>query len=114
MVREAQLAARFQNDHVVTIHAVVNPPDGLPYLVMEYVEAPTLAALAGATERPAPSVIATFAAEVADALEAAHRAGLIHRDVKPSNILIDSKSNRAKIADFGLAQRRRRPEPADR
>ena len=43
LVREARLASQFQNDHAVTIHSVVDPPDGLPYLVMEYVDGPTLA-----------------------------------------------------------------------
>ena len=54
LVREAQLAARFQNDHAVMIHSVVDPPDGLPYLVMEYVPGPTLAELIDSTDRPAP------------------------------------------------------------
>jgi tRNA A-37 threonylcarbamoyl transferase component Bud32 len=104
LVREAQLAARFHNDHAVTVHEVVDPPDGMPYLVMEHVKGPTLAALATAPERPVPRRIAALLAQVADALEAAHQAGLIHRDVKPSNILIDEKADRAKIADFGLAR----------
>ena len=52
LVREAQLASRFQNDHAVTIHAVVDPPDGLAYLVMEYVQGPTLAELIGSGRPP--------------------------------------------------------------
>ncbi len=104
LVHEAQLAASFHNDHSVMIHAVVNPEDGLPYLVMEYVEGPTLADLIGSKERLEPRRVATFIAQVALALEAAHAAGLIHRDVKPSNILIEEKTGRAKITDFGLAR----------
>ena len=104
LVREAQLAASFHNDHAVMIHAVVNPEGGLPYLVMEYVEGPTLAELIGSKERLEPRRVATLVAQVALALEAAHAAGLIHRDVKPSNILIEEKTGRAKITDFGLAR----------
>jgi tetratricopeptide (TPR) repeat protein len=104
LVREAQHASRFQNDHVVTIHAVVDPPDGLPYLVMEHVPGRTLAERIGAEPRPEPRQVATWLAQVADALHAAHAAGLIHRAVKPSNILIDDRTGRAKITDFGLAR----------
>jgi tetratricopeptide (TPR) repeat protein len=104
LVREAQHASRFQNDHVVMIHAVVDPPDGLPYLVMEYVPGPTLSQKIAADSRLAPREVATWVAQVADALHAAHTAGLIHRDVKPSNILIDERTGRAKITDFGLAR----------
>jgi tetratricopeptide (TPR) repeat protein len=104
LIREAQLAACFHNDHAVMIHAVVNPEGGLPYLVMEYVQGLTLAELIGSKERLAPRRVATLVAQVALALEAAHAAGLIHRDVKPSNILIEEKTDRPKITDFGLAR----------
>ncbi|MFI5456238.1 MAG: serine/threonine-protein kinase [Isosphaerales bacterium] len=104
LVREAQLAACFHNDHAVMIHSVVNPEGGLPYLVMEYVQGPTLAGLIGSKERLEPRRVATLVAQVALALEAAHTAGLTHRDVKPSNILIEEKTGRAKITDFGLAR----------
>ncbi len=104
LVREAQLASCLQNDHVVMIHAVVDPPDGLPYLVMELVSGPTLGQKIAADSRLAPREVATWVAQVADALHAAHTAGLIHRDVKPSNILIDERTGRAKITDFGLAR----------
>ncbi len=104
LVREAQLASSLQDDHVVMIHAVVDPPDGLPYIVMELVTGPTLGQRIAADTRPDPREIATWTAQVADALLAAHAAGLIHRDVKPSNILIDERTGRAKITDFGLAR----------
>ena len=104
LVREAQHASRFQDDHVVMIHAVVDPADGLPYLVMEYVPGRTLGESIALVDRPEPGQVAAWVAEVADALHAAHAAGLIHRDVKPSNILIDDRTRRAKITDFGLAR----------
>jgi tetratricopeptide (TPR) repeat protein len=104
LVQEAQLAARFQNDHAVTIYSVVDPPGGLPYLVMEHVQGPTLAELIDSGRRPEPRRLAGLVAQVAIALDAAHTAGLVHRDVKPSNILIDSTTGRAKITDFGLAR----------
>ena len=104
LVREAQCASRFQNEHAVTVHSVVDPPDGLPYLVMEYVQGPTLAELISANRSPAPRELAALVAQVALALGAAHTAGLVHRDVKPSNILIDAKTGRAKIMDFGVVR----------
>ncbi len=104
LVREAQLAARFRDDHAVSVYSVVNPDGGLPYLVMEYVEGPTLAELIASGERPEARRTALLIAQVAGALDAAHAAGLIHRDVKPSNILIDEHAYRAKITDFGLAR----------
>jgi eukaryotic-like serine/threonine-protein kinase len=104
LVREAQLASSLQNDHVVMIHAVVDPPDGLPYLVMELVSGPTLGQKIAADSGLAPREVATWVSQVADALHCAHTAGLIHRDVKPGNILIDERTSRAKITDFGLAR----------
>jgi len=103
LVREARLAASFRNDYAVMVLAVIDPDDGLPYLVMEFIDGPTLADLIGSQERPEPQRVASIVAQVADALGAAHAAGLIHRDVKPSNILIENATGRAKITDFGLA-----------
>ena len=72
LVREAQLASRFQDDHAVTIHAVVDPPDGLPYLVMEYVQGTTLAELLGSGRRPSPRELAELVAQASLAVDAAH------------------------------------------
>jgi tetratricopeptide (TPR) repeat protein len=114
LVREARITAQFRHDNAVMVHAVAYPDDGLPYLVMEYVLGPTLAQLIDSPERPEPRVIATLMAEVADALDAAHAVGLIHRDVKPSNILIEKESGRAKITDFGLARTETGPSSLSR
>jgi tetratricopeptide (TPR) repeat protein len=104
LVREARLAARFRHDHVVAVHAVADPSDGLPYLVMEYVPGPTLKARVRERGALPPAEAATLVAQVADALAAAHAAGLVHRDVKPSNILLDPATGRARLTDFGLAR----------
>jgi tetratricopeptide (TPR) repeat protein len=71
---------------------------------MEYVPGPTLAQLIAADFRPGFRQIVIYVAQVADALQAAHAAGLVYRDVKPGNVLIDLETGRAKISDFGLAR----------
>ena len=103
LVREAQAVAKLDHRNVVTIHAVVNPPDDAPFLVMEYLEGATLAAHIKLHGRLEPRDAAALVAQAADGLAAAHAAGLIHRDVKPSNILVDG-AGCAKITDFGLAR----------
>jgi tRNA A-37 threonylcarbamoyl transferase component Bud32/tetratricopeptide (TPR) repeat protein len=104
LVREAQLAARLRHDHLVTVYAVVDQPDGLPYLVMEYLAGPSLAELIQAARALEARQAALIVCQVADALDAAHRAGLVHRDVKPANIVLDTTTGRAKLMDFGLAR----------
>jgi tRNA A-37 threonylcarbamoyl transferase component Bud32 len=103
LIREAQMAARIRHDNLVTVFAVVDPPDSLPYLVMEYLDGPTLSALiqSGCLE---PLRAAALLGQVADGLAAAHTAGLIHRDIKPGNIILDQTTGRAKLMDFGLAR----------
>jgi eukaryotic-like serine/threonine-protein kinase len=104
LLREAQIAAQFRHDHVVTVYAVSLTTDGLPYLVMEYLPGPTLAALIHTQHHLEPREAAAIAAQAADGLAAAHAAGLIHRDVKPSNIILDGLGGRPKLLDFGLAR----------
>ena len=103
-VREARAAASVAHDHVVRVHAVANPDDGPPYLVMEYIDGPTLARTIFERGRLDPREAAEVAAGVADGLAAAHAAGLVHRDIKPANILRDPATGRHKIVDFGLAR----------
>jgi serine/threonine protein kinase len=108
LVREAQAAARFRHDNVVTVHAVVDPPDGLPYLVMEYVAGATLGELVrgspGRRGGMPPRQAAELIAQIADGLAAAHQVGLVHRDIKPDNVMIEPASGRPKLMDFGLAR----------
>jgi tetratricopeptide (TPR) repeat protein/tRNA A-37 threonylcarbamoyl transferase component Bud32 len=108
-LREGRAAARVKHDHVVSVYAVVNPADGPPFLVMEYLAGPSLAQLIRSRQRLEPRQAATLAAQVADGLVAAHAAGLTHRDIKPANIMLEfppgaTGTSRVKIMDFGLAR----------
>ncbi len=104
-VREAQAAARLDHPHIVGVYDL-GEWGGRPFLVMEWVEGPTLASLI--RERgPLPVPLACeLGAQIASALAYAHGRGLIHRDVKPHNILLKAEGGRweAKLADFGLAK----------
>jgi WD40 repeat protein len=112
LVKEAQAAAGVASDHVVTVHEAGSLPDyPSPYLVMEYIAGESLAALLVPQQPVAPAEAAEICRQVALGLSAAHARGLVHRDVKPSNIMIKSapsergeRDRRAKITDFGLAR----------
>ncbi len=98
--REARAMARVQDPAVVAVFDV-GESNGQPYIVMELVEGESLAELLGRERVLAPDVLAPIVSSVASALGALHGLGLIHRDVKPHNILLPS-SGQAKLADFGL------------
>ena len=102
LIREARLAAGIQHPHVVAVHDLIVENDQT-FIVMEYLEARSLAEMIRTQGSVDPSTVARIGSQVAGALEAAHRAGIIHRDVKPSNILIDADGT-AKLADFGVAR----------
>jgi WD40 repeat protein len=102
---EARKAAAVRHDHIVTVHRVGQAPGlALPYLVMEYLEGETLAARLGRAGVLPPREAAEVVRQVGLGLAAAHARGLVHRDVKPSNILLEAGSGRAKVTDFGLAR----------
>lgn len=99
---EARLAARIQHDNIVRIHNA-GDESGYRYLVMEYVAGRTLKRVIQ-ENGPMPWREAThYALQAARGLAAAHRQGIIHRDVKPSNLLLDG-TGRIKVADLGLAR----------
>jgi tRNA A-37 threonylcarbamoyl transferase component Bud32 len=102
-LREARSAARLKHPGIVSIYEAGQTPDGVCYLVEEFVRGGTLAERLrrGPFE---PLAAARFVAEVAEALAALHERGVVHRDVKPSNILLDA-DGRPHVTDFGLAKR---------
>jgi WD40 repeat protein len=101
-LREARSAAQLRHPSIVTVHEVAQH-DGLPYLVSDLVRGVTLADLLSA-RRPGFREAAELAATVADALHYAHERGVVHRDVKPSNIMI-AEDGTPCVMDFGLAKR---------
>jgi len=101
--RESRAAAAVAHDHVVTIHAV-DEINGLPILVMEYVEGTSLQKRIDAAGPLELEEILRVGMQTAQGLAAAHAQGLIHRDVKPSNILLENSVERVKLSDFGLAR----------
>ena len=100
--REARAVASLSHPHVVTV-IDFGEDDDHPYIVFEYVEGETLKdRLRRSGRLPVPEAVA-YAIEIGRALESAHSNRLIHRDVKPQNVLIDSEG-RAKVTDFGIAR----------
>jgi serine/threonine protein kinase len=99
--REAQLASSLNHPHILTVYDI-GETEGRQYLVTEFVDGGTLKDWVKQEKRSCLEIVELMTG-VADAIAAAHEAGLLHRDVKPGNILI-SKSGYAKLADFGLAR----------
>jgi serine/threonine protein kinase len=107
---EVRLLSRLNHPNLVTVHdayIATGPDDGPSFLVMEYVRGKSLRDAASDRQLSAAE-IATVAADIASALSVVHDAGIVHRDVKPANILIEQTSVgapglRAKLADFGIA-----------
>lgn len=101
--RESQAAAAIVHSHVVPIYDVVSDPDA-SYLVMQYVSGGSLQERVD-TEGPlAAEDVLRIGMQIAEGLSAAHKQGLVHRDVKPGNILLEDSVDRVLISDFGLAR----------
>ncbi len=102
-VREAQTAARLNHPNIVPIYAV-HEKSGIVCFAMSLVSGESLAAWVARDERPSFASIAHVLEQVADALAYAHASGVVHRDIKPDNVLIDRESGRAMVTDFGIAR----------
>jgi WD40 repeat protein len=102
-LREARAAAAVIHDHVVTFHAVAEEK-GVPYLVLQYIAGESLQQRLQRQGRFAPLEVARIGMQAAQGLTAAHAQGLIHRDIKLTNILLEDATGRVKITDFGLAR----------
>jgi hypothetical protein len=101
-MREGRIAARLQHPNAVAVYDVAEH-DGQPVLVMEYVPSRSLAAVLEAHGPLPPREVARIGAQVATALVAAHSAGIVHRDIKPGNVLLADDGN-VKITDFGISR----------
>ncbi|MFF5633940.1 serine/threonine-protein kinase [Streptomyces sp. NPDC012825] len=99
--KEARAAARITHPGVVTVHDVLEH-DARPWIVMQYVDGPSLADAAKESGTVEPREAARIGLHVLGALRAAHAAGVLHRDVKPGNILL-ARDGRVLITDFGIA-----------
>jgi serine/threonine protein kinase len=101
--REAQTSALLSHAHIVPIHDV-GEGEGIAYFVMALVTGGSLAALLTHEPRQPIDEVRRLLCEIADALAYAHLRGVIHRDIKPDNILLDGETGRAMVTDFGIAR----------
>ncbi len=102
-LREAQAAATVEHDHVVPIF-YVGEDNGVPFIAMPFLKGETLAERLRLQPRPPLAEVLRIGREIALGLAAAHKAGLIHRDIKPGNVWLEEERDRVKILDFGLAR----------
>ncbi|MEU6829553.1 protein kinase [Nocardia beijingensis] len=101
-MREGRIAARLHHPNAITVFDVAED-DGQPWLVMEYMDAPSLATKLSGDRTLPPLEVARIGAQAAGALAAAHDAGIMHRDVKPANLLV-ADDGTVKITDFGISR----------
>jgi non-specific serine/threonine protein kinase len=102
--REAQAAAALNHPNIITIHEV-SEHEGRPFIAMEYLEGKSLNEVIARKDLSIEEIL-NIAVQISDGLAKAHQAGIVHRDIKPHNILMD-KDGRARICDFGLAKAKR-------
>ena len=101
-MREGRIAARLAHPNAITVYDVAEH-DGEPWLIMEYLPSKSLAGVLSEREFLAPTEAARIGAQIAAALVAAHAAGIVHRDVKPANVLL-GEDGTVKITDFGISR----------
>ncbi|MEM6289986.1 MAG: serine/threonine-protein kinase [Myxococcota bacterium] len=104
---EARAAARLQNPHIVSIYNYGRLPDGTLFIAMEYLQGRTLEELLRAEGRLAPNRAVGIATQVCEALTEAHRRGVVHRDLTPSNLMLVARHSGpdfVKVLDFGVAK----------
>ena len=102
VLREARTASRLTDPGIVTVYDLLSE-DGQTYIVMEFVQAPTLAEHVERNGPMSTEQAVKLAEQLLEALEAAHERGIVHRDVKPGNVMVPVKGS-AKLTDFGIAQ----------
>ncbi|MGW4114104.1 serine/threonine-protein kinase [Actinosynnema sp. NPDC004786] len=101
-MREGRIAARLQHPHAIAVYDVAED-DGQPWLVMEYLPSKSLSTALSERGTLPPRDVASIGSQVASALAAAHNAGIVHRDIKPGNILLGNDGT-VKITDFGISR----------
>ncbi|MCB1835358.1 MAG: serine/threonine protein kinase, partial [Geminicoccaceae bacterium] len=106
-LEDARAAARLNHPNIVRVVDVDNS-DEAPCIIMEVVDGPSLEAWLEEAGRVETGTAASIARDIASALAAAHAAGIVHRDVKPSNVLLDRETRQARLTDFGAAKREER------
>jgi serine/threonine-protein kinase len=106
-LREAQAAASIGSDHIVDIYDVGHLPNGIPYLVMEYLEGEDLASVLKREVRLEPPRAVDLILQLCEALAPAHERGIVHRDLKPANLILIHREKYGewlKVLDFGIAK----------
>ncbi|QDV24052.1 serine/threonine-protein kinase [Aureliella helgolandensis] len=102
-IREARACASLAHPHIVAIHDVITD-SALPAIVMQYVAGPTLEAWLKERGSLSWQQVLQIATQLTDALVVAHQHGLVHRDIKPGNVLLEADGSRALLTDFGLVR----------